>query len=358
MNLRDLKRELVYMLDARIASHIKSSPGRGKSELVEDLISELSERDGHQWGFTTLFLATMTPTDLMGYMVPVKHEDGTNRSEWTTPTWMITPEGKHINEYKRGIVFLDEYGQGDGDTKRVSAQLKLRGEVGPHRLHPGIGIICASNFVTDRSGVTKDFDFCINREGNFVVTDDIGCWTDWAVQHDIQPLTIAFANQNPHIVFTEGVPDKQGPWCTPRSLVMADRLLKLVADRTGSLTESPQTLETVSGIIGSGAAAQLFAFVKLERELPPYAKILADPKGVKVPTKPDALMLVAYNLAHRVTLEEIGPIVQYVERMPKEFAVTFINAACKRENKIVATAPVQKWALENSSLMASIAKPQ
>jgi hypothetical protein len=117
-------------------------------------------------------------------------------------------------------------------------------------------------------------------------------------------------------------------------------------------------METVGGIVGMGAAAQLFAFVKLEREMPKYEKIVADPKGVKVPTKPDALMLVAYSLAHRVVLADIKPVVEYVERMPKEFAVTFINAACKRDNKIVATPAVQKWALENSSLMASIAKPQ
>jgi hypothetical protein len=358
MNLKDLKQELIYMLDARIAAHIKSSPGRGKSELVEDLVKELSIRDGKPWGFTTLFLATMTPTDMMGYMVPARQEDGTMRSEWTTPTWMITPEGKHINEFERGIVFMDEYGQGDGDTKRVSAQLKLRGEVGPHRLHPGIGIICASNFSTDRSGVTKDFDFCINREGNFTVTDDINCLLEWMAVNNILPLTQAFAAQNPHIVFTEGVPEKQGPWCTPRSLVMADKLLKLVYDRTGGSIETPQTLETVSGIIGAGAAAQYFAFVKLEREMPKFEKIIADPKGVKVPSKPDAMMLVAYNLAHRVTEEHIAPVVQYVERLPKEFGVTFIKVACQRNNKIVATPAVQKWALENSSLMASIAKPQ
>jgi hypothetical protein len=141
---------------------------------------------------------------------------------------------------------------------------------------------------------------------------------------------------------------------------MADRLLQLVYERSGGNIETPQTLETVSGIIGSGAAAQLFAFVKLEREMPSYEKIVADPMGVKVPTKPDALMLVAYNLAHRVDIKDIAPVVQYMTRkeMPKEFGVTFINAACKRNNKIVATPAVQKWALENSSLMASIAKPQ
>ena len=75
--------------------------------------------------------------------------------------------------------------------------------------------------------MTKDFDFCINREGSFDVTNDVQGWTDdFAVPNGVMPLTIAFANQHPEVVFTSGVPEKQGPWCTPRSLVAADRLLE------------------------------------------------------------------------------------------------------------------------------------
>lgn len=357
MNLKDARTEVIDLLEAHIAVHLKSSPGMGKSDFVEQLIAYLSERDGFQWGFVTCFLATMTPTDLMGFLVPYDMPGGGKGSMWTTPSWMITSEGKHINEYQRGLVFLDEYGQGDGDTKRVSAQLKLKGEVGPHKLHRGIGVIAASNYTTDRSGVNKDFDFCINREGSIDITNDVVGWTEnFAVPYGVQPLVVAFANQHPEVVFTGGVPEKQGPWCTPRSLVMANDLLALKAAR-GETVETPATLETISGIIGQGAAAQLFAFVKLEREMPKYEVIIKDPEKAKLPQKPDALMLVAYNLAHRVNEKDIGAVVKYVERMPKEFAVTFLNAACRRDAKIVATPAVQKWALENSSLMAQIAKP-
>ena len=327
---------------------------------MEKLVDELSARDGFEWGFTTLFLATYTPQDLMGYMVPAKQEDGSIISKFTTPPWMITTDKagnqRHINSFQRAIVFLDEYGQGDGDTKRVSAQLLLKGEVGPHKLKPGIGVIAASNRATDRSGVTKDFDFVINRRMEIGIADNIDAWLEWALTNKVSPMTMSFANQNPTIVFSDGVPEKQGPWCTPRSLVMVDKLLQTKAARNGGvIPEDPTTVEAIQGLIGAGAATALMIFVKLEREMPKYEEIVKRPMDTKVPSKPDSQMLVCYNLAHRVQQDDAEAVIKYVERMPKEFAVTFATAACKKTPMIVRTPAFQAWTKANSSLMASIA---
>ena len=57
----------------------------------------------------------------------------------------------------------------------------------------------------------------------------------------------------------------------------------------------------------------------------------------KLPTKPDfPQMLVVFNLAHRVDTKGIeAGDPKYIERMPKEFAVTFAKAACKRNHALV-----------------------
>lgn len=364
MRFLDLRTAVIDNLDTRIASHLKSSPGRGKSDFVHDLVAYLSKRDGLEWGLATCFLATFTPSDLLGYMIPTrtKSADGTEflASTFTVPPWMMTPptkdfpNGRHINSFKRGIVFLDEFGQADGDTKKSAAQLMLKGEVGPHRLHEGIGIIAASNGKGDRSGVTKDFDFLINRQNEINITDDLASWQHWATLANIMPLTIAFATQNPQIVFAEGVPAEQGPWTTPRSLCMADKLLQTKAARNGGIIpDDASTVEQIHGIMGAGAA-QYFAFVKLEREMPKYEDIVKDPQRVKVPTKPDAQMLVCYSLAHQIKIKDAGPVVEYMERMPKEFAVTFATTACKRQPVLVAEKAFDTWARANSSLMAAI----
>lgn len=361
MKLSDLKNIIIDNLDAGISTELRSSPGRGKSQFIAQLVKELSERDGEEWGFATCFLATMTPSDLMGYMVPTKLEDGSLASVFTTPPWMMTaptpqhPKGRDIRHFKRGIVFLDEYGQGDGDTKKAAAELLLSGKIGPHQLPPGIGVIAASNGAKDRSGVTKDFDFVINRRMQIEITDDIAGWQEWAVGAGMMPLTMAFAEQNPQIVFAEGVPEKQGPWCTPRTLEMADRLMqRKMARLGGELPDDPVTVEALQGLIGAGAAAQFMAFVKMERDLPKLEDIVKDPMKAKLPTKVDAQMLACHSLAARVTQETAGAVVTYIDRLNKEFAVTFFKNAISRNMNLVKVPEVSKWVSANAALVASI----
>lgn len=364
MRFLDLEQAVVDNVDNNIATHLESAPGRGKSEFVHDLVQKLSRRDGFEWGFATAFLGTYTPSDLLGYMVPtrIKQHDGSEylASTFTVPPWMMTrptpehPQGRHINTFKRGIVFLDEFSQAEGDVKKAAAPLILSGEIGPHKLHDGIAVISAGNGKTHRSGVTKDFDFVINRQDRIQITDDLPSWLDWAAVHNVSPVTMAFAQQNPQIVFSEDVPKEQGPWTTPRSLVMADKLMQHKARRNGGkMPDDPTTVEQVQGIMGAGAG-QYFAFVKLDREMPKYEDIVRDPKHVKVPSKVDAMMLVCYSLAHQIKLQDAAQVIEYMERLPKEFAVTFATTACRRQIQLVSTPAVTKWAKENSSLMAAI----
>lgn len=369
MRFLDLRQAVVDNIDARIATHLMSPPGTGKSDFVDDLIRWLNKRDGEgTWGLATCFLATFTPTDLLGYMVPTKitNPDGSQglASVFTTPSWMMTkptaefPHGRHINTYKRGVVFLDEWSQADGDTKKAAAQLKLKGEVGPHRLHDGIAVISAGNRKEDRSGVTKEFDFVINRQQEISINPDLASWQSWATDNDIMPLTIAFATQNPQIVFDDKVPAEQGPWTTPRSLCMVDRLLQVKMKRNGGVVpDDAATAEQMHGIMGAGAG-QYLGFIKLEREMPKYEDIVKDPKGVKVPSKPDAQMLACYSLAHQIKPKDAAAVVEYMERLPKEFAVTFATTACKKQPMLVAEPAFDKWARQNSSLMAAIAFTQ
>jgi hypothetical protein len=359
MNFKDLRNEVTDCIAAGISVQLRSSPGRGKSEFVEQLVGDFSKRDGQEWGFSTAFLATYTPPDLIGYQFKGEMEvDGkkVTKTDASMPLWAVTRTGKTVWEYERGILFLDEYGQGEADVKRASAELLLNKRIGPWELPKGWGVIAASNFAKDRSGVTKEFDFVINRRAEFEITDDIEAWLEWAATHGVMPLTMAFAKTHPEIVFSDGVPKEQGPWATPRSVVMADRFLRVKGDRAGEIPYEGPVVQSVQGIIGPAAAAAYFAFVRLEREMPSFESIVKDPKGVKVPEKPDACMLISYNLAHRITAETAQPVVTYMERLGKEFAVTFAKTACQRDMKLVAIPAFSKWALENASLMAAIAK--
>jgi len=360
MKFTDLDRVAPALFRSGRSFEMRSSPGRGKSTWMGDQIGRMTKITGKPWGFASCFLATMTPTELMGFMVPI-NQGGHVLSQYSLPTWFQTsdpitgqPDGKLVTDFENGVLFLDEYGQGEADVKRASAELLLNGKIGPHKLPKGWVVWGASNFASDRSGVTKEFDFVINRRVLLEITDDPAGWEDWAADHGLNPVLIAFAHQNPGIVFSPGVPDKQGPWCTPRSLVALGKILDEMTTPDGNLPSDTIAMEIAQGTIGAAASAQLLAMIKIGQDMPRYEDIVANPMNAKLPKGPDAQMLVCYRLAMNITVKDVEPVVDYMERLPKEFSVTFAKTAARRDASLVNTKRFGKWCAENSSLMSAI----
>lgn len=357
MNLDTIMARMPYWYAARKCVYLKSGPGRGKTETMEAAPAIISAQLNKNIGFMLISGPLLTPADSVGYLVPKKVTDETGEhmeSMYTDPFWFRTKEGKRLHEYDGGILLVDEADKMDVDVKKVIGEAALSGRLGPHKLPDGWVVWMAGNRMNDRSGSTKELDHLINRRMEIDVTDDIDSWHHWAAKNGVPPVYRAFANENVQIVFQDKVPEKQGPWCTPRSLVQASRYHDILPKVDGSLPDDQYTMEEIQGFIGDAATAQLFAFVKLEREMPKFDEIVANPTGVKVPQKADATMLVAYNLAHRVTMSTVEPVLEYVNRMPKEFGVIFGKNAVQRDAKLITASGFTKWISQNANLMTQI----
>jgi hypothetical protein len=214
----------------------------------------------------------------------------------------------------------------------------------------------AGNRSTDRSGSTKELDHLINRRLEINVEDDILGWESWAHKNSVHPSIIAFAVSNPHIVFPDSVPDKQGPFCTPRSLVAAGNVLVTMSGNNihANLPTDTDAIEIAAAAIGEAASAQLFATLRLEGELPALETIISAPMQAKLPSKPDAQMLVSYKLASVTDNQNIGQVIKYIERLPKDFAATFARAAITRSPMLLASKSMIDWCAANSAMLAVI----
>ncbi|WP_020095715.1 ATP-binding protein [Methylobacterium sp. 285MFTsu5.1] len=356
MKLNDFQNAIVALYDAKVSVYLRSSPGRGKSTVIESAPELLQAAKGGNFGIVVINAGNMNVPDAGGYLIPVETPDGRAESRYTEPYWFVTREGKRIHEYDGGIILIDEMDKADVDVKKILGEAMLSGRLGTHFIPEAWRVWGAGNKSSDRSGSTKELDHLINRRLEIEVDDDLTAWDDWAGANGIHPVVRTFVNQNPQIVFQDGVPEKQGPWCTPRSIVNCGRMLMQFAGGPGApLPTTPMAKELAAGMIGAGASAQLFATIQLEKEMPLYADILANPTSVKLPKdNPAAQMLICYQLAARVTETEAKAVITYVDRMPKEFAVLFAKAACKRDPSLVDTDDFGDWALENSSLMQAI----
>lgn len=330
--------------------YLRSGPGRGKTTTVENAVPMIAKAINKNLGIVTVSGPNLQPGDTVGFGIP-KHNAEDSEMVFTRPLFFVTGEGKRLEEYDGGIVFIDEMDKADVDIKKVVGEMALSGRCGPHKLPPGWVVWMAGNRQGDRAGSTKELDHLINRRFEIDITDDVQGWEQWAIKHSVHHSIIAFAVSNPQIVFPDGAPEKQGPFCTPRSLVAVGEVLYTMGGNTGNLPSDTDAVEVAAAGIGQAAAAQLFATIRLEQELPAIQTILNNPGSAKLPGAPDAQMLVCYKLASLADDTTLSAFITYIERLPADFSVTFAKSLCTRNPMFIAKPAVLDWAKRNSAIL-------
>jgi len=356
--IADLPEIITPYIEANEPVQIASAPGVGKSESIDQLVHSLTERDGFEWGLCKLFIAALSTVDMYGFLVPGeatwKDLDGrthtTRISEFTMPPWMISVDGRPMNSFKRGIVVFEEWDKGDPDTKKASAEPILNGALGRHRLHKGISRVVLVNRAEDRSGTTRNFDFIINRRGELNFLANMDGWLKWAMNRNVDPIFTSFAERYPNVVFTNKVPDVQGPFVTPRTLVKTNNVLSQ-RRKDGEIVIDEVANAMVLGYMGTAATAQLMAWLKVKTETPDWNDIVNKPEDVEVPDRADACLMSCHECAHRVDAKTVGQVIRYMRRLPKEFAMTFAQAAVHRMPRLIADRDMIAWSRENRSLL-------
>jgi MoxR-like ATPase len=356
MKLDTVIQRMPYWYRGGKSVHLESEPGRGKSTTFEAFPDIVGRATNKKLGLIVVNGAHLTVMDVLGFGVP-KHYEDHSEMVFTQPFFCRDGRGRRWTEFDGGLMFIDEQDKMDVDVKKLLGEARLSGRFGPHQLPPGWVVWSAGNGRGHRSGSTKQLDHEINRTRWLKVTDDFKSWENWAFANDVMPVTISFAREHTHIVFSEGVPEEQGPWCTPRSLVSSDKYLQmLAADNKGDVPVDPDTVEEIGGDIGDSTAAQYFTHIRMEQELASFEQIVAKPLDVRMPDKPDAMMLLCYKCAHQVDDKTIAPVIKFIDRMPAEFAVTFAHSASVRRPSLIMTDAMDEWTQNNASLMAAITR--
>lgn len=391
MNLHAAQRELRRVTKAGNAVLLLGSSGLGKSSIA---IAEFERckldgiHNGETWGLGIIFAATQTPPDLIGYQFKGEKDFGDGKpvtvTEPSVPLWMLSqphamevvdkngqaslvvdPGGKPAYMYDKFYLIIEEYGQGEGDTKRALAEVFHNGGTAPWYLPAGSIRIGCSNMGA-RYGVTKDFDFCIARRCQIRVDGDIEILLNYLDRPykkqgktwRTMPVTKAWAATHPEIVF-EPEPKDQGPWCMPRTLCDADRYLQICAeeDPNGNIpVDDAHIAETLAGMVGMGAATSIIGHLQFKLSLPSYADVVKDPSGTPVPDRADLKMLMAYELSHHTKKEDLAACITYMQRLPKDMAVTYISSLMRRDYKGLINEPaLQGWISKNASLVSVIA---
>jgi hypothetical protein len=356
-----IAKRLPYFLDAGVPLEITGPSGIGKSEVLVQVVSDLAKRDGHEWGLGRHFLATYTPPDVTGYLSMheqeiIDHLGVTSVqpvSIFSQPPWMLDDNGKPLNSFKRGVCCAEEADKANPEVKKAYTPVMLSGAIAHWRFHMGISRVMLTNDASSsRQGSTKDFDFAINRRTILKASTSVQGWLAWAYQNGVDPLFVAFAESHVATVFSGAVPEKQGPFCTPRSLVSLSKVAKFLMDEEGRLTDKDGMAEISAGTIGDVGTRDLMTWLEFRDDVPNWSEIVKAPGTAKIPENASGQLMVAHQCAFNVDDDTCEQAVRYVRRLRPEFHITFAKAATRRNFRLVNSKPFEKWTDEEPQLVA------
>jgi hypothetical protein len=359
LSIAESRTAMELLFKAGIPVERRGASGIGKSDDATDY----AEKQGPDYGLFELNAATANLPDVLGLQMP-QNETHVNAAgepiniiagRFSYPYFMRDKRtGRPAMCFNRGMFLIEEYGQANPDVKRGLAQLIWNRRNGEYLFPEKTDVLILSNRPEDRSGVTKDFDFLINRRAVLDVRASLDPWLVWAHDHGVSNVALAFGSRNEDLVFSNKAPEKQGPWLTPRSLVSADKFV-CEAEDAGMPLDHPIVRQTVAGIMGEGNAHQYIAFAKIRHSIPSLQAILSDPQGTDVPGQPDMQMFLVFDLASKATKQNLKPIITYLKRFPQDFAMAFYRSAMQRDEGLRSTKEFGDWAVDNAQLLSAIA---
>jgi hypothetical protein len=304
---------------------IWAPPGSGKSSVVNQLASELGI------ALRDIRALLLDPVDLRG--LPFVGKDG--RSQWATPEF-LPQDGE-------GILFLDELNAAPAMVQASCYQLVLDRKLGEYTLPEGWAIVAAGNRDSDRAATTRMPTPLRNRFVHIDFEVDVHEWSEWAIKANVRPEVIAFIRFRPELLSAFDRDSNAFP--SPRSWEFVSRILNSKPDPSAEH-------ELIAGAVGTGAATEFSAFLRMFRELPNIDAILLNPAQEPVPENAAAQYAVASALARCASETNFDRICQYLNRMPTEFRVLCVRDATLREPAIRYTAGYTNWAVKDHHAVA------
>ena len=186
-------------------------------------------------------------------------------------------------------------------------------------------------------------------------------WLSWAVNHNIDPVVMAWVNQFPHALSSylegnqEGNPyifnpkKMQGAFVSPRSL----QLVSQITSKRDELTAN-SLLAAMIGQIGESGARDMHAFVEYQDQLPTWEAITTNPKKAKLPDSPGACAVMVFSAVAKVDRATITPVMEYIERMEAEWQAVFAINIAKNPNKnqiAFTSTKFRDWTLANVDVL-------
>lgn len=336
---------------------VQGHMGTGKSSMLKILAQDLPTHTPCYFDCTTKDLGDITIPNVVNL---------TNSFTNSFVQYVTNEElGAHLD--KPIILMIDEYGKANPAVKNALLRLMLERKIGSRTLHPDSIVFATTNLGAEGVG---DLLPAHARNRLTVVKmrkpTNVEWIEDFAINHELDHTLIAWVQDNPQVFATfEDVKDPQDnkfifhpaepsrvSFVTPRSLEKASDWLKIRSKFTDKVL-----MAALMGTVGSEAAANLNAFVRVADQLPSLDAIKKDPMGAVVPSSASAVCMVVYRTLSTIDKTWMDAWMDYASRLDKEaqtmFAMQVRRPSYNKQTEVVTNKKFTAWCMANNYVFAA-----
>lgn len=321
-------------------------PGVGKSQAIRQIAKEISMRTGKKVNITDVRLLLFNPIDLRG--IPTANADKT-LAVWLKPQIFQMD----ASEVVVNILFLDEISAAPQSVQAAAYQITLDRVVGEHKLPENCIVIAAGNRMTDKSVAFKMPKALANRLMHIEIEVNFNSWKEWAIRSGINEKVVGFLSFRQNYLMSFDSSSDELAFATPRSWEMVSNLLNCVSDDIDDM------FSLISGIVGSGVAAEFRTWAKVYKDLPNIEEVF-DGKTSKIPKGTDAMYaltasMTAYAREHKDEMNRIAASIRYADNMPPDFSTILMKDYMyidkNYKEKLITIPEFSKWLQTKGKLM-------
>ena len=335
----DMITQMVMRMNKRVI--VKGTFGVGKSAAAKEAVRRLNEPGalrallGADCPYMSVELIDIRlgqydSVDLRGFPHPDK---ATGTAIWYPPATMPFIGNDAFKEDVLYLLFLDEFTSASTAVFAVCYQLILDGCIGEHVLMENVRILMAGNLDTDKGVVNKIPMPLNNRMTHFEAINPVDDFCYHMQSQGTPAVFIAFWQFKKDLVNTYDPKLTNPVVATQRSWESAIEIFQ-----DGTLDYELKEGGMV-GTIGEGPTTEFLAFNEVWKTLIPIKQIIADPKGVALPSEPSLKFAMAMHVSGNMTTKNIDKLHEYMVRMPPEFVVMAWQLAVERDQTLFNTAP-------------------
>lgn len=329
--------ELITYLDLARATNrpvfLRGGPGVGKSSIFR----QFAAAQGPGFGYFDDRALYRDPTAL--HMPAVDLKAGITR-------WLPSDEFPRDGS---GIWVVEELPSAPPLTQAAYYQIILDRQIGHYKVPDGWMIVATGNRLKDRAVVNRMPSPLVSRFWHLELDVSLDDWARWAMTVGLDHRLVAYFRFRPsHLQsFDPKGWEQDTPYCCPRTVeYLSDLIRAYDAVHPGNKPPLPLFISTVGQAVGM----ELYGFFDIYGEIPTREQILLDPDGASVPSKSSAVIAVITQFAGKVDAKNIGRLLRYFQRFPREFTAMAIRDHVTGNSALSSTREFTEFAVSNPGL--------